>query len=173
MEPDSQGSGQHYKIKLANGRILGPLDLERVRLLILKNKIVGTELAREYPQGDWKDINLIPEIAELLVARASGALVKEDPSSVSGYRPIKGAPPPMDVLAGATQVLNTASMGSLPELQTLSVAGEQKVQLEKTKPVQKAEEDAERTMMVTSSMEMAKGEMPQKEHAHEVGCRER
>ncbi len=66
--------GLHYKVKLSSGRILGPLDLLRIRLLIQKNQIIGTEIAREYPAGDWKDINLIPKIAEMLIAHASGVL---------------------------------------------------------------------------------------------------
>jgi hypothetical protein len=79
-------SEQFYKIKLASGRILGPLDLERVRLLVLKNQVVGTEVARAYPQGEWQDINLIPEIAELLVAKIDGSLTQEE--EPPSYHPI-------------------------------------------------------------------------------------
>ena len=87
MDPTGSPAGHYtmspsepnYKIKLASGRILGPLDLERVRLLILKNQIVGNEVAREYPRGDWKDINLIAPVADLLIARAEGKLNKEEP----------------------------------------------------------------------------------------------
>lgn len=107
-----------FKVKLASGRILGPLDLERIRVLILKNHIVGTELARYYPEGDWKDINLITEIAELFVARAEGKL---DKSRVLG--PGESTLPGATVLVGPTQVLpgsEGASLGSLPELATAS-----------------------------------------------------
>jgi tetratricopeptide (TPR) repeat protein len=72
------GAKQTYKVKLESGRVLGPLDLERVRLLILKNQILGKELARSYPQGEWVKIGAIPEIAHLLVARAEGKLSKKD-----------------------------------------------------------------------------------------------
>lgn len=83
-------SGPLYKVKHHSGRVLGPLDLERLRKLILKDQITGTELAKEYPDGIWQDINRIPDIAELLFQKASGKLgtkatLKSDQSS---YRPI-------------------------------------------------------------------------------------
>ncbi len=83
-------SGPLYKVKHHSGRVLGPLDLERVRKLIQKNQITGIELAKEYPDGLWVDINRLPEIAELLFQKASGNLsspgtLKSDQSS---YRPI-------------------------------------------------------------------------------------
>ncbi|MEO5970645.1 MAG: tetratricopeptide repeat protein, partial [Bdellovibrionia bacterium] len=108
MALTDQGLGRTYKIKLLSGRVLGPLDLERVKLLILKNQIIGKEVGRIYPDGEWVDINQIPEIAELLVAHISGELNKDSPEvNPSGYQPIlgrQGAYPP-DALPGATQVL--------------------------------------------------------------------
>ena len=93
--------GPLFKVKLASGRILGPLDADRVRQLILKNQIVGTETAREYPKGEWVDINSIGLIADLLIARADGRLVKEALSPVSsGYSPLMG-----DAGMFSTQVL--------------------------------------------------------------------
>lgn len=83
-------AGQKYKIKLASGRILGPIGLDRVRLLILKNQITGDEIAREYPTGDWLPIGNIVAIADLLVARAEGklsAVGPEEPSSDGETRP--------------------------------------------------------------------------------------
>lgn len=80
-----------FKVKHHSGRILGPLDLERIKKLVLKNQITGVELAKEYPNGLWLDINRIPELAELLFRHASGNLggteggLKSDQSS---YRPI-------------------------------------------------------------------------------------
>lgn len=41
-----QNSEKRYKIKHSSGRVLGPLDLDRVRLLIAKNQIQGIEPAR-------------------------------------------------------------------------------------------------------------------------------
>jgi len=99
------GAKQTYKVKLESGRVLGPLDLERVRLLILKNQILGKELARSYPLGDWVKIGAIPEIAHLLVARAEGKLSKEnvfeehDPNAATHILPGGFA-------QGATQVVH-------------------------------------------------------------------
>jgi tetratricopeptide (TPR) repeat protein len=82
-----------YKVKHRSGRILGPLELERIRLLVLKNQITGEELAKEHPDGSWQDINRFPEIADLLLRHAAGNLegskqtLKSDQSS---YRPILG-----------------------------------------------------------------------------------
>lgn len=67
-------SGQKYKLKLASGRILGPIGLDRVRLLILRNQVTGNEVAREYPNGDWVPVRSIIPIADLLVAQAAGRL---------------------------------------------------------------------------------------------------
>jgi tetratricopeptide (TPR) repeat protein len=84
-------SGPLFKVKHHSGRILGPLDLERLKKLVLKNQITGVELAKEYPNGLWQDINRIPELAEVLFRHASGNLdsskgnLKSDQSS---YRPI-------------------------------------------------------------------------------------
>lgn len=103
------GAGKKYKIRLSTGRVLGPLDLDRIRLFIDKKKIIGVELAREHPAGDWKEIGAIPEIAELLLASAR-ALLEGKPKpeaaasmrSESGYDPILGA---SRVQAASTQVL--------------------------------------------------------------------
>ncbi len=77
-------------MKHHSGRVLGPLDLERLKKLILKNQITGVELAKEYPNGLWQDINRIPELAELLYRNASGTLDATHTlkSEQSSYRPI-------------------------------------------------------------------------------------
>ena len=114
MIPNGDGSPQVYKIKLASGRILGPIDLDRIRLLILKNQVVGTESARVYPTGDWQDINHIPEIAELLVAKIAGLLHKES-------SPTSGTPAVPNV--GSTIILPGSGGANtvLPELPSISV----------------------------------------------------
>jgi tetratricopeptide (TPR) repeat protein len=66
----SEARGPQFQIKLFSGRVLGPLDLERIRLLIGKRKLFGNELARALPHGDWVDINSVPEIADLFVEAA-------------------------------------------------------------------------------------------------------
>lgn len=67
----------NYKIRLESGRILGPIDLARIQQLVLKNQVVGKESVRSQ-EGDWEDINKIPELAELLLRHASGNLKNED-----------------------------------------------------------------------------------------------
>jgi tetratricopeptide (TPR) repeat protein len=118
MALTDQGLGRSYKVKLASGRVLGPFDLRRVKLLILKNQIIGKEVGRIYPDGEWVDINQIPEIAELLVAHISGELTK-DPSDMDqgGYQPIMGDAGAYgsDALPGATQVLSAETIEELPE----------------------------------------------------------
>lgn len=63
-----------YKVRLKGGRVIGPLDLARIKLFIYRDKITGLEMARLYPTGDWKDINTFPEIAELLMKKLEGSL---------------------------------------------------------------------------------------------------
>jgi tetratricopeptide (TPR) repeat protein len=144
-------SGSHYKVKLASGRILGPLDLGRVRQLILKNQIVGTEQAREYPQGEWVNINSIAPIADLLIARADGRLAKEEGDHpASGYSPLRGDPAATQVLPGADpsadldlplvelEELKTQS-GLLPEADPPTAVED----VDRTKPVQAVEMESQ------------------------------
>ncbi len=108
------GEGKRlFKIKLGSGRVLGPLDLERIRQLILKNHVTGKEVGREYPSGDWKDVNKIPEIATLLVAKAKGELKK---------MPLPGTLSSTHVLPGSTRSVAQGAEGlkSFPSLQTIS-----------------------------------------------------
>lgn len=70
MSPGSK----HYKVKLQTGRVLGPLDLDRIRKLILKKHITGVEVARDGSDAEWQDINRFPPIAELLILHAQGKL---------------------------------------------------------------------------------------------------
>jgi Tfp pilus assembly protein PilF len=92
---------QTYKVKLESGRVLGPLDLERIRLLVLKNQIVGKELARVYPRGDWLKITSIPEISSILLARAAGRLTKD--STLGPDSATRGSSASTHILAGATE----------------------------------------------------------------------
>jgi tetratricopeptide (TPR) repeat protein len=64
-----------YKVRLGSGRVLGPIDLDRIKALIYKDKISGLESVRLYPNGDWKDINSYPEIADLLLAKLEGRMI--------------------------------------------------------------------------------------------------
>ncbi|MCM2322519.1 MAG: tetratricopeptide repeat protein [Oligoflexia bacterium] len=104
-------SGKYYKVKLPSGRILGPLDLERIRKLIIKNQITGLEIAREHPVGEWRDINSHPEIAELLVARACGQLTRDSIVAENDSDPLSAG-----ALPGATQVLPENMPAALVEV---------------------------------------------------------
>jgi len=91
MAAPGTGLHRHYKIKHSSGRVLGPLDLARVKSLILKNQIRGSESARVYPDGEWVELSLIPEVAELLLSHAAGNLTED--------------PPPEDAISNETVVL--------------------------------------------------------------------
>jgi tetratricopeptide (TPR) repeat protein len=121
--PQQKPAGPLYKVKLASGRILGPLDVERVTILILKNAIVGNEVAREYPNGEWKDINQIPELSGILLAKIEGR-IQSEPRSASGYDPLLRTQISMEVLPGTGDgSAPTGSLGALPELATISESG--------------------------------------------------
>ncbi len=62
---------QRYKVKHSSGRILGPLDLDRIRAFIAKNQFTGSEIARLHPDGEWQDILSFAEISELFLERLS------------------------------------------------------------------------------------------------------
>lgn len=120
--------GQLYKIKLSTGRILGPLDLERARLLVRKNHIIGSELAREYPDGDWKEIGQIPPLADLVIAKAEGRLGGiNEPSDKTAV-----ADPIFEALPGSTMVIpeqQSISFGTLPEISADEAAADRTVAL--------------------------------------------
>ena len=93
---------RHFKVKLTSGRVLGPLDLDRIRLLVAKKQITGVELARPHPQGEWQDINQFPELASILVEAvdpAARASQVEEP--IPGLRlpmaPVFPSPPLLPV----------------------------------------------------------------------------
>lgn len=114
------GGGQTFKIKLAGGRVLGPLDLERVRRLILKNKITGSELARRWPDGEWVDISQLPELAELLMAKLEGRLETFELKKIQSKEALDLAP--TQILPGATQVASGAiELKSLSDLQVQKI----------------------------------------------------
>ena len=98
------GSERLFKIRLVSGRVLGPIDLDRVRELIKSNAITGAETAREYPHGDWHDINRISILAELLVLRAQGYLEGKT-FAIGGEAPVPEPAIPALPSEGPTQVL--------------------------------------------------------------------
>lgn len=90
-----------YRVKLKSGRVLGPMDLGRITLLMLKDQILGEELALKEGENEWKNINHFPELADLFLQKAQGTLEVPTGAGPSGYKPIKGKTSP----AGSTLVL--------------------------------------------------------------------
>jgi tetratricopeptide (TPR) repeat protein len=63
-----------YKVKLENGRILGPLNLERIKLFIFKDVFTGGEQACLYSENNFKSINEFSEIADLFLKKTNNTL---------------------------------------------------------------------------------------------------
>lgn len=61
-----------YKVKLESGRIIGPVDLNRIRKLIEKGRIQGNEVAREYPTGEWLPFHQITALGQLILESIEG-----------------------------------------------------------------------------------------------------
>ena len=178
-----QSLGQTYKVKLPSGRVLGPLDLERIRLLILKNQIIGKEMARQYPKGDWQDINTFYEIADLLASHAMGELKKPDPAHQihGGVGGLVAAVDPLAataMLPGADQPLSTVLLAPLKELSTeseidtisrQSVSGMPKTQGSHIGQVSHAmEDDGEKTVVGSLSAQETLGETSEAASNQEV-----
>ena len=49
----------NYRVKLASGRVLSPLTLERIEAFVRKKIITGEEEAAIYPDGDWRPIRVV------------------------------------------------------------------------------------------------------------------
>lgn len=123
-------ASRRYKIALTSGRVLGPIQLDRIRLLILKNHIRGEETARQYPDGEWRKIHEFPEIAELIAAKLAGQL--KDERETTEYRPILGE----SVDPYARTILQSDSPDSSEASeQDLLPGAEQSVSIEIQKPV--------------------------------------
>src|SRR6185437_7637226 len=106
--------GKQYKVRLASGRVLGPLDLEQIRAFIRKGQITGVEIAREHPDGEWLDINLFDPIAAMLIGKAEGKLTRMD---IRKIQPQSSFPD-----QGATHILSgtTATLPLPPDEQEIS-----------------------------------------------------
>src|SRR4051812_19584355 len=157
----SPSSGPNFKIKLETGRVLGPLDLERVRRLVRKGIVKGGELAREHPKGEWRDIALIPALAEIFLKVAQDRI---DRSRAGGTRRGGSEENPQVEPAGPTQIL-PENRGLLPgagdgrtvALTEVSVPGrKRRREDETTLPVDKTEEAIEPTL-VTQGPPMTDG----------------
>ena len=154
--------GQKYKIKLSSGRILGPIDLHRIALLISKNQVVGNEVAREYPQGDWKEIQKIPELAELLLSHLSGKKSELPEKNEVGLDSTRVFASDSKVVPAPPKQATTVT--KLPDLQTIAATSGLAVQQAETDQeddhtvVEQAEssielDDQEKTKVATNEEE--------------------
>ncbi len=55
-----------YRIRLKNGRVIGPFLIEQLHELKAKNHIVGSEEAQIFPTGDWLPLKSFEFYAELI-----------------------------------------------------------------------------------------------------------
>jgi tetratricopeptide (TPR) repeat protein len=55
-----------YRVRLKNGKILGPLDLQEIKVAIISKKIFENNDYQIYPNGTWANINTFSEIVEYL-----------------------------------------------------------------------------------------------------------
>src|SRR5687767_36478 len=58
-----------FKIRITPERVLGPLDFERVRALVMKGRIMGQEPTSVEPFTSWSTFASFPELAELLLKK--------------------------------------------------------------------------------------------------------
>ncbi len=65
----TQSSTKTFKIRIAPDRVLGPLDLERVRALVMKGRIQGEESTSVSPFTSWAPFISFPELSELLLKK--------------------------------------------------------------------------------------------------------
>jgi len=53
-----------YRIRLKNGRVIGPFESHDIPELLTKGHITGDEECQVYPVGDWKKLNLFEELSD-------------------------------------------------------------------------------------------------------------
>ncbi|MBT3982039.1 MAG: tetratricopeptide repeat protein [Bacteriovoracaceae bacterium] len=66
-----------YRIKLENGRVIGPFAKEQVGELYIKGHIYGQEDCQEFPAGKWQDLESFSELSELIVDIIAGKVSLE------------------------------------------------------------------------------------------------
>ena len=55
-----------YRIRLKNGRVVGPFKIEDFGELYAKGHILGSEDCQVFPTGDWKPINSFENIRAVI-----------------------------------------------------------------------------------------------------------
>jgi tetratricopeptide (TPR) repeat protein len=58
-----------YKIQITPERTIGPIDMERVKALVMKGRIQGHEPTAEPPFTDWRPFTSFPGLGELLLKK--------------------------------------------------------------------------------------------------------
>lgn len=107
------GGGQKYKIRLNSGRILGPMDRDRIRRFIESGHILGNEQARVHPDGEWIDIGKIRELADLMIL-----VLREGKSPASG-EPLPDEPVESAPLNSSTVILPETDGIALKEISSI------------------------------------------------------
>jgi tetratricopeptide (TPR) repeat protein len=145
---------QRYKIRLESGRILGPLDLARVRALIEKKHITGKEFARILPDGEWRDIHHIPELSQLILKalqpNTTETIIEQVglPDDVDVLGETLALPTGEDLLPGADLPTGSAvSIGSIPELEA---DGRTSALLPSSEELERHQDEGEKTMIAES-----------------------
>lgn len=54
-----------YRIRLQTDRVIGPVNVNEIKELILKKKIIGNEKVQTFPNGDWVNLKTIEELSDL------------------------------------------------------------------------------------------------------------
>lgn len=67
---------EKFRIKLKNGRVLGPFIADQFAELYLKGHILGNEDCQVFPVGDWMPINAFPQLVTALKSN-NNSQVKE------------------------------------------------------------------------------------------------
>jgi tetratricopeptide (TPR) repeat protein len=65
----SKRTPRAYKIKISPDRVLGPLDFERMKMLVMKGRVQGHEPTSAEPFHAWSPFSSYPELSELLLKK--------------------------------------------------------------------------------------------------------
>jgi|GEM_PF-510226 len=114
---DPQRAQKLYQVKHRSGRVLGPIDQDRIVKLLKKKQLSGDESAREHPGGVWSPLVTHPGFAELILKvfadeSAPKTAIKNEPPAFNHSPP--DALPPTVVFDEPTK-LELKGTGVLPE----------------------------------------------------------
>lgn len=78
------GNTRKYKIRISPERTLGPLDMDRIKLLVMKGRITGQEETSPEPYAAWAPFMNFPELSELLLRKMESDRGAEPPVGETG-----------------------------------------------------------------------------------------